>query len=292
MSGFESAHAAVEEKFSDGVASPETSQTDIAPDGQATEREQAEAAQAIAELDKMDKFKLDGQEWTLKDLKAAILRQKDYTQKTQSLAEERKSFGDEKKFYENLYWDLDSVRKNPGLAQEFVKVYPPAFHQYLEKALKETNTHSPSQQSVQSQQTQPHVDVQTLSRLERLEKFYNDQEVAKNEQEVERIVDKFAKTYPDAGNFKELVLARAYESRMQGVQLTEEMWESIFKQVDQQVSGLLKAKYGNLVKEQKEANAKARDVGAGGGTPGSAPKKFKNLGEVTKFAANEMSRGR
>jgi hypothetical protein len=37
------------------------------------------------------------------------------------------------------------------------------------------------------------------------------------------------------------------------------------------VKEMLKANYGNLVKKQTDANAKARDVGSGGGTAGRAP---------------------
>lgn len=292
MSGFESAREAIEEKFGGESASPDANQEVKSSDQAPQVGEQAPVAQAIAELDKMDKFKLDGQEWTLKDLKAAIMRQKDYTQKTQSLAETRKTFDDSKKYYENLAWDLRSLEKNPALIHEFIKVYPADFHKYAEEVLKlgnssQVSTQGQAQQQVQ--QSQPQVDVQLLSRVNNLEKFYHEQEVSKNEKAIEHTLEKFSKQYPDAANFREVVLGRAYEAHMQGVTLNESTWEDIFKQVDQEMSGLLKEKYGNMVQKQKEANAKARDVGAGGGTVTASPKKFKNLGEVTKFAIDELT---
>src|SRR5207249_774872 len=107
------------------------------------------------------------------------------------------------------------------------------------------------------------------------------QEVAKNEAEIASTYDKYAKQYPDAGRFKELIMGRIYESFIQGKEadpgfrVTEEMWEQAFKKADAEVKDLAKAVYGEKVKNQTQANSKAKDVGAGGGTTGRAPKKYK-----------------
>jgi ribosomal protein S8 len=283
----------VNQSTQDSASQAETPQNN-APDSQAPQASATDAtpkgdvAMAIAELDKMDKFKLDGQEWTLKDLKAAIMRQKDYTQKTQSLAEERKSFQEERKFHENLAWDLQQVRDNPELAKEFVKIYPQSFHKHVAEFLK-ASTQVATQQN-QNQVQKPQVDIELLSRLDRLEKIHSKQEIAQEEAKIEKTVDELSKKYPDAANFKELVLSRAYEARLSGNELTTDDWEKIFKEVDEQVGTLVKAKYGNLVKQQTEANSKAKDVGAGGGTAGRAPVKFKNFDQLQKHA-EEISRG-
>lgn len=299
MDAFESASQAFEQSQSGNQsesASPESKATNSSQSTQDNSsvrhadqsQTTKEAAIAIAELDKMDKFKLDGQEWTLKDLKAAILRQKDYTTKTQALAQERDSFGKQKEYYEKLAWDLMTLKQNPNLASEFIKVYPQEFHKYAEQVLGSTQEQTNSTQT--AQQAGPQVDVQTLSRLDRLEKFYQDQEIKKNEQVIEQTMAKLSEKYPDASNFKELVLARAFEAHNQGVQLTEESWEDIFKQVNSQVGTVLKAKYGDMVKKQTEANSKAKDVASGGGTAGRAPQKFKSFDEVTKLAMEEAQR--
>lgn len=285
------ANHAVTGQAPEAAASPETN--NVNPESQAPRAEaqsgmpSGDVAMAIAELDKMDKFKLDGQEWTLKDLKAAIMRQKDYTQKTQTLSEERKSFQEERKFHENLAWDLQKVRDNPEMAKEFVKIYPQAFHKHVEEFLK-ANTQNPAQQN---QVQRPQVDIQTLSRLDKLEKFYNDQEVSRQEAEITKTVDELSKKYPDAANFREMVLSRAYEARMGGSNLTNDDWEKIFKDVDGEVSELLKAKYGSLVKKQMEANTRAKDVGAGGGIADRAPVKFKKFDELQKHAEEYLRGG-
>lgn len=251
-----------------------------------------EVDQAIAELDKMEKFKLDGQEWTLKDLKAAIMRQKDYTQKTQALAEERKSFGESKKFYENLNIDLRSLEKNPSLLQEFLKVYPQDFHKYAEEILK--NNQGSQTNPQQQVSTQPQVDVQLYSRLQSLEKILHEQEVSKAETSIRQTMDDLHKQYPETNNklAKETILARAHEYyNGQNQELTKDTWDQIFKEVAEEVKEFAKAQYGSMVKKQTEANSKARDVGAGGGVVGQAPKKFKNFDEITKFAEAQAQGG-
>lgn len=292
------------EKATSESASPETNtQESTAPsveqsatpevDGTSPQEKQA-VAQAIAELDKMDKFKLDGQEWTLKDLKAAIMRQKDYTSKTQSLAKDRESFESERKFHENLAWDLKSLEKNPELVNEFLKVYPPKFHKYAEQIIKGATQSQPAQ--VQSQETarssQP--DVQLLSRLSVLEKFYHDQEVAKNEAAIKNTMDDLTKKYPETDKklARETVLARAHELYLrQSKPLESDQWETIFKEVADEVKELSKAEYGELVKKQTEANKAGRDVAAGGGTAGRAPQKFKSFDEISKYAEQVVRNG-
>jgi hypothetical protein len=76
---------------------------------------------------------------------------------------------------------------------------------------------------------------------------------------------------------------------MNGAQLSEEAWEQIFKQVNDEVQTRLKAKYGELVKQQKEANQKGKDVPAGGGTVGRAPKKFTSFREINEHAFPGMT---
>lgn len=240
----------------------------------------------IYELEKLSKFKYQGQEMTPKDLEAAILRQKDYTQKTQALSKERETFQSEQKYYENLYYDLNNVKNNPQLAEQFIKVYPEKFHSYLKQILGETSNQSQSQQS-QNQSQKPQYDVEMMSRMQKLESFYHEQEVAKNTQEINATVERLSKKYPDA--LSELAISRVYESYNRGEEITPETWETAFKTVDQLMKDHVKAKYGDLVKKQTEANNKSRDVDSGGGTPGRAPQKFKSLGEVTKHAINDLT---
>lgn len=244
-------------------------------------------ADAIAELDKMEKFKFQGQEWSPKDLEKAILRQKDYTQKTQSLAEERKQIETQKaetKFYENLYYDLNAVKQNPQLVSEFLRTYPEKFHSYLRDVLQNDQT-KPNENK---QQSSPQVDFETASRLQKLESVLFEQEVAKNAQVIESRISDLTKKYPDA--LPEMAIARVYEAANAGKKVTDADWEKAFQQVDTQIKNLVKTRYGDLVKKQSETNKRSRDVESGGGTPGRAPEKFKSLKDVTAFAIQDMTR--
>ena len=238
----------------------------------------------VYELEKLSKFKFQGQELTPKDLEAAILRQRDYTQKTQALSKERESFKSEQKYYENLYYDLQNVKNNPQLANEFIKIYPEKFHTYLKQILNgESNSQAPTQN-----QSSGKYDVDLMSRLQKLENYYQDQEVSKHTQEINSTIAKYEKQYPDA--IKELVIGRVWEAANQGAEVNENLWANTFKSVDAQMKDMVKAKYGDLIKQQTEANKKARDVESGGGTVGRAPQKFKSLKDVTENAINDLTK--
>jgi hypothetical protein len=247
--------------------------------------------QALFDLAKADKFSFEGREWTRDAFKKLIDQEKQfqsmnevYTTKTQKLAEDRKAVEENRKYYTNLAADLIKVKENPSLASEFVRVYPQEFHQYVEQFLRG------GQQQTQGQPQGPNVDVNMLSRLDRLEKFYNEQEIARNESEITKLVDDLSKKYPEAAEFKEMCLGRAYEAHLAGEKLTPESWEKIFKDVEEQVSGVMKAKYGNLVNKQTEANARGKSPQAGGGASGSAPRKFKSFREASEALIQDVTR--
>jgi hypothetical protein len=241
----------------------------------------------IYELEKLSKFKYQGQEMTPKDLEAAILRQKDYTQKTQALSKDRESFTQEQKFYENLYHDLNHVKNNPQLVSEFIKIYPEKFHSYLKQVLGDDSKQAQPQEA-KDQSQKPQYDVEMMSRMQKLETFYHEQEVAKNTQEINATVDAMSKKYPDA--LAEMAIGRVYEAHNRGEQITKETWETAFKTVDAQMKDYVKAKYGDLVKKQTEANNKSRDVDSGGGTIGRAPQKFNRFADITKNAIDDLTK--
>lgn len=234
--------------------------------------------EAIAELEKMERFKFEGREWTPEDLKAAIMRYKDYTKKTQALAKERESVESERKFYENLSFDIQAVLSNPSLVGKFLEVYPEKFHKYLKEAFQKT----PGQSTGQRDQSAGTPDVELLSRLQKLEKTLHDQEVAKQESYIDTQVEKLSKKYPNA--LPKVVLASIHDKYLRGEELTEEDWERAFEESEKEMTELLAKRYGEKVKAQGKANEKARDVEAGGGTPSSAPKKITSFKEAREAA--------
>lgn len=254
-------------------------------------------AQAIAELDKMERFKYQGQEWTKKDLENAILRQKDYTKKTQELSEGRKAYESEKKYHAALYYDLDTIRSNPTKENinEFIRVYPQSFHSHLQKVLETLQTQNNQQgsQNQQSQTQRPQYDVDLMSRLTKLEKATHDQEVAKNTTNINTIIGEMSKKYPDA--IPKLAIAEIFDKYNEtGKEPSKEDWDEAFKAVNDQLDKHYKSRYGSLVKKQTQANDKGRGDAPGGGQVGKAPPKFKRIEDIGKFAAADLagSKGR
>ncbi len=240
-------------------------------------------AQALAELEKIGKFTYKGQQMTVADLEKAMLRQQDYTKKTQGLSEERKAFEREQKFHENLYYDLARVKANPNLANDFLRLYPEKFHKHLEELFSEGEVEDKGQEARSQAQT---PDVQLLSRINKLETHFHEQEVSKNRQEIDKTVDDLSKKYPDAN--PELALSRAYEAYNAGTSLTKEVWENIFKKCDQDGKEWVKSRYSQMVKKQTAVNTKSRDVEGGGGTVDRAPHKFNSIDDVTKHAISQL----
>lgn len=281
------------ESTPEAAPSPEKIESSAAP----LETEKQSLDQAILDLEKADKFTFGGREWTRDSLKALIDQEKkfqsmdkDYTTKMQSLSKERKSFEENSKYHKALHWDLPKLVQDPSLIQEFIRQYPPEFHKIAADYLKENQ---PGQSdSTKNVQTQPAVDIETLSRLEKLEKLNTEREIKSHEQEIATIRGELTKQYPnvDRPAAQKMILAEAFElleanrEMDQSFQLTREHWEQIFKQVSADVSSMSKADYGSLVKKQTEANAKAKDVGSGGGTVGPSPVKFKRFDDLQKHA--------
>jgi hypothetical protein len=206
-------------------------------------------AQALAELEKIGKFKYQGKEWTLQDLEKAMLRQQDYTKKTQTLSEERKAFEQDRKFYENLHADLAKVRANPKLVSDFVRVYPEKFHQYLNGVAQEEEQADEASTAQEQRPMTQQIPVELYSRINRIEKHFNELEVAKNRQEIDSTVDELSRKYPDAN--PELALSRAFETYEGGTKLTKEVWEDIFKKCDQDGKHWMKSRYAELVKNKR-----------------------------------------
>ncbi len=288
---FDAVHAQIEKDFpTEQDSSPESNQekqTEGALDTSA-EPTAKEAAQAIADLNQFQKVKFEGQEWTLDDLKKAVMRQKDYTQKTQAIAEERKTYEADKadrKYYENLSFDLAKVQNNPALAQEFIKTYPEKFHSYLKDALANNSSQMQSQPA-----STPQIPVELMSQVQRLQSFVEKQEVAKAETEIEGLLSKALSSHKYA-NRKE-VLADAFELHNRGTKLTSELWNQLAEESHNNRKAEFDGYYKELVQQQTKANAKARDVGPGGGIPGQAPKKYKNFGDLNKDVLASMTKPR
>lgn len=250
------------------------------------DKEGASQAPEVLDLDKVERFKFDGREMTPKEAKLAWMRLQDYTSKTQELAKDRetlKEYQSEKQFVDNLYTDLQNVKNNPGLADQFRQIYPDKFHTYLD--ILQAQQSQPSQNGPAHLAANPEL-LSMKKELSEVKNYFQEQRVQAAEAQIDAIVSKLSPKYPLAD--EETVLVRARAANDQGVKVTPEVWEEIYKGVNEKNAARYKQHYEKQVKEQQAANSNGKDIGKGGGTPGAAPKK-RSFDEATRDAIAELS---
>lgn len=266
------------EKSQESSPGTQTQDTTQAPERSENVSASGSKQPSLTELDKLERFLYDGKEWTPKELKSSIMRQQDYTQKTQEVAQERK-------YYENLKYDLDKVRDNPALADEFRKIYPEKYHAYLSYIEQRSNSQAaPNDEMNQNQQQQQQMqlprDVQErLKAVDELQAYVRAQESRTVETKLEVLSERLGKKYDAADEVS--VLAKAQALHNQGVKLDDEKWEEIWKSEHDRSEALFARRQKAMNDKQQSASRAGVDVGSGGGIPGQGPKGPTNFKEAT-----------
>ena len=243
----------------------------------------------VVDLDSVQKFRFAGREWTPKDFQGAYMMQSDYTRKTQQLAEERK-------YYDNLSADLESVRNDPRLADKFKSIYPKKFHNYLGFINSGTPPAQQTQQpGGQPEQSKPNVDPEFLERFNRVETAYKTQAQQAADAQVEANCQKFGEKYSSVKGLYESLALNLLSTRLDNLKrsdpdavLSDKDWDAAYKQVHENNLKVSKDLYSKQVKQQKETNQRAGDVAQGGGIPGQAPKNPRTIREATRLAMTEL----
>lgn len=268
---FEAAHAAKEQSApSDNVTT-----TEQAPVVEAT------STPSVVDIDKLEKFMYEGKEWTKDDLRRSILMHQDYTKKTQEVASERKAIESERRFAENVPYDLEKLSRDPTLISEFKRVYPQKYHATAEKILERLGIQSPK-----VDQPKPNDYSAEVARLERVEQWMNTVETEKMQQHLDHTFDKLKTKFPEADEL--VVIAKAQARRNQGEDIKDSDFEKWFKDDHENRAKKLEDYYLGKIKDQKAANRKGRDVPAGGEAP-SAPAKKLSFKEATNQAIKDLS---
>lgn len=251
----------------------------------------AQTTNDMLDLAKLGKFKVDGQEMTFDELKRAILRQQDYTKKTQTLAEERK-------FIDNLDADLEAVKKNPALAEQFRQIYPEKFHRYLRFAMSE-QAKAEGQPKAPDQQGQPALPPEVLERLERAERA-SQQVLEKHQAQVKKTLETTFSTLEAEAQkkFKYADMIHVYGAISDHFEANNIDAETLLDKKDaleKLFTQLAKASHEQRLKDYegwkaselekvKANNSKAQDIGSGGGTPSGAPKQYTGKGMFQNVA--------
>lgn len=242
------------------------------------------------EIDSLDRYRYQGR--PLKDWETGYMRQQDYTQKTTQLSQERK-------YFDNLAVDLDRVKQNPSLAEQFRTIYPEKFHAYLRYV--ENSGQAPRQaneQSAQQQQQYSRLDPAMEMRINNLEKSFRDKEVAAISAELDNKFRTLSQKYPFADEEAVVARAQALLAKMkemnplnQNISISDKQWDALWKSQHERSHGLSDAQYKKQVQSQIQANRKSSEAGKGGGTPGQAPRQFRTIKEATTQALSDIESG-
>ena len=273
---------------------PDTGGTEISPDGASKSFDSesgktTETPSQPLDLDKVERFRFQGREWTSKELRDAYMMRADYTRKTQELAETRK-------YSDNFDSDLRSVMKDPNLFAEFKRIYPKNYVAIAEEVLSRL---SPNNQTNTNQPTNG-LDSKAIDKLleQRLSPVLDkvgEWEKAQHAAEVEKIgswldnqYERLSSKYPYANT--EVITARADLAHRNGVKVDAQLLEKLFRtnngEIETQWSKLQESK----VNKQLKANNRARDMGTGGGVPGNAPKGAKTIKDATNAWLQDLGK--
>lgn len=258
----------------EGVAEEGAPTTEV-PESPVAEQPEGQTAQPdVLDLDSVQKFKFGGREWTPKDFQGAYMMQSDYTRKTQALAEERK-------FYDNLQVDLDAVKRNPALSEQFKSIYPDKFHKLLGYVSPET-----PKAPVANETGKQSADPELLSRLEAVEADFKERKIQAINAELDNTFKSLSEKYPFAD--EESAIARGQALLNKGQALDKDTWDKIWKSVHDKQVAIAEKHYSQKINNQKNANKAGADVGKGGSTPAQPPKQIRTIKEASEHALREL----
>lgn len=280
----------VDENLENSSAATEGAQTSVSESAPAETNPGADPSGQPVEIESLDRYRYQGR--PLKDWESGYMRQQDYTQKTQAIAQERR-------YSENLSADLDKVKSNPALAEQFRSIYPEKYHSYLRYVLQENSAVQPQYNGQRVQAPQyAQLDPATQAEIRQYKAALQEREVEAINQELTAKFTNLSKKYPFAD--EEAVVARAQSlwAKMKendptnpNLKITDQQWDILWKSQHERAHGLSDAQYKKQVKSQIEANRKGSDVGAGGGLPGQAPRQYKTIKEATNQALADIELG-
>jgi hypothetical protein len=241
---------------------------------------------SVPELEKLDKFRYRGKEYTAKDLEKTPFFHSDYTKKTQALAEERK-------FYENLPYDLEVLKSNPSLADKFKSIYPEKFHWALNYVLGEqASTQNTGGNSATAEQAQQKIAEVKDPRIDELYESYQSSQREAAQARIDSMFDRNLQKYPHADEVRVIGTVQAlYEAHAKDPQRypkpDEKMIEKVFQKEHESMLSRFKQMQSSAFKNQQQANAEGAMTGAGGAIPGRAPYQPRTLKEATELALKD-----
>lgn len=139
-----------------------------------------------------------------------------------------------------------------------------------------------------------------MSEVQQLRSYVHEQEVAKTEASIERDLTKALGDFKHASRKEVLADVWEFHNSLQSDPVTGkkppvpyEIWAKAAEASHNDRVEWGKGYQRDLQQQQKQANQKARDVGSGGGTPSSGPKKFdpkKGFAQLNRDVLAQMTK--
>ena len=204
-----------------------------------------------------------------------------------SLNQEKQSYQEKQRYWDNLSTDLGNVKSNPSLAAKFRQVYPKEFHSYLDMVA-----------GASEEQQTPGIPKEFLNEFGQLKHGFNSMReqleqlaVDKANAQLDAILPKVFEKFPLA--VEDAVLARAEAFINSGGKMTDQVWERLAKESHEVVKRKTDSHYKKELQTQLEKGNKSADIGPGGAPPGKAPARSPRTFEEarTAYMAHLKSQG-
>lgn len=261
----------------DAVEAVEENQDQVQENKEEQENQETQDDYSV-ELDKYNKFKFQGEEYTPEQFHELISENKRIKES---------GHGEDAKYWSNLDADLKKIQNNPQLISQFKQVYPKHFHRFVGQ---QNVTTKPIQTKKETSQNLPPEVRQEIDSLRQTvdELRLNNQQSAMQAEltQLDALVPDMLKQFPLAS--EDEVMARAEILSDKGVRITKAGWEKLFRTSHEGMRKRSDAFYKSEFKAQRDKSQKGLDVGSGGQAPGQAPVVPRTLAEATEAALKHL----
>lgn len=241
----------------------------------------------LVDLDSLEKFRWDGKEYTREELGKMAMRQSDYTQKTQALAEE-------KKFAENFVHDFNTLQRSqfdPQVVAKFKEIYPEKYHAMIDRYVSTSETSKTDANANLKSEIEKIISPH-LKDLESIKQEAYEKKVEAESKWLDNQYSSLGKKYPYANeelvNSKLIAMLDHAKSEGKNLEVNEKMLEKIFQQENDSYKKRVDEINSRQAKEQLQANESAFDTSGRGGSP-TMQRKTRTLDEATEDAIASLT---
>lgn len=227
----------------------------------------APEAPQVTDIDGLSEFTFQGEKYNPERFHQIFTEHKTWSEKI-------KEYEKEVEFSNNLQVDLDNVLNDPRLAAQFKSIYPKKYHAILDRYIASGG----QSQAPKTEPAQPALPKEFLNEFGEVKnrlKFFEERayqaEVQTNTAKLDALLPPLFQKFEMAN--EDQVYARAEGILQSGQKLTEKTWERLVRESHESMQKKADQVYSAKLKKQIEKGQRGADIGAGGATPGQAPKR-------------------